>query len=144
MGRPRGRRVAAAAALVLLAGGAALGSFVLTRESEERPPTPTTTTTFPRDSYVDAITASLLTRVSTPLGEAGSRCIGDALLRVLGDDALHAIAEQPDPAGALTGHQRDQVLRIVVTCLDPPVAEALLGGGAPSTQAPISLPDEGG
>ena len=141
---PRRRRAAAWVGIAVVAAGAAVGSFVLTRPQEDRPPTPTTTTTFPRDEYVDAITASLQTRVAVPLGEGGSRCIGDALLTVLGDEALHAIAEQPDPAAALDPLQRDQVLRIVVTCIDPATAEALLGGGAPVTQVPVTLPDEDG
>jgi hypothetical protein len=144
MPEPDRRNLYARAGVGLAVVGAAVASFSLTRPQEDRPPTPTTTTTFPRAAYVDTITSTLQARVDAPLDEAGSRCIGDALVTVLGDDALHDLAERPDPLAELLPVERDQVLRIVVTCLDPAVAEALLGGGVPDTQAPVTLPDEDG
>lgn len=144
MPEPRRRSLYARAGAGLAVVGAAVASFALTRPQEDRAPTPTTTTTFPRQAYVDTITSTLQARVAAPLGEEGSRCIGDALLSVLGGEALHDLAERSDPLTELTPLERGQVLRIVVTCLDPAVAEALLGGGVPDTQAPVTLPVEDG
>ena len=126
----------------LLLVGLAAGAFVATRPEEDPPPTTTTTTTFPEAAYVEAMSVALRSRV--PVDEPGARCIAQALLGVLGAEALHELTDDPDPLAALTPLQREQALRSVVTCLDPALAATILGGGSPVTQAPITLPVEEG
>lgn len=133
-------RLVVAVLLALLA----VGAFVLTRPEDDPPPTTTTTTTFPLDAYVTAMADALRERSSAPLDEPSARCISEALLTVVGPEVLHDLTDEPDPLAALDPRQREQVLRIVVSCLDPAVAGQLLGGGAPVTQGPMTLPDEDG
>ncbi len=143
--RRRWGAVAARLAAALLLAALALGAFVLTRPEEDPPPATTTTTTFPLDAYVSAMSSALQARSAVPLDEPSARCIAEALLTVLGPEALHDLTDEPDPLAALTPRQREQALRIVVTCVDPAVAAELLGGGAaPVTPGGVTLPDEEG
>ena len=129
------------AAVVVIAG---LATFAATRDEDEPPPPPpTTTTTFPREGYVDEISAALVREGRVALDDDGARCIAGAMVDTLGADGLEALADDPAPLAALTPEQREQVLRLVVTCVDPLVAEALLGSGASTTEVPVVLPDEG-
>ena len=143
---PRGHRRGPLARLAVgvLLVGLGVGAFVATRPEEDAPPPTTTTTTFPEAAYLDAMSAALRARVPVALDEPGSRCIAQALLTVLGAEALHELTDDPDPLAALTPPQREQALRTVVTCVDPTVAATLLGGGAPVTQTPVTLPVEDG
>jgi hypothetical protein len=127
-------------ALVVIAG---LITFAATRDEDEPPVTTTTTTTFPREGYLDEISAALERESRVALGETGARCIATSMFDILGADGLEALADEPAPLASLTPAQRDQVLRHVVTCLDPLVAEALLGSGASTTEPAVPLPDEG-
>ena len=129
-----------AVAAVIIVG---LGAFALSRDEDEPPPPVVTTTTFPREGYIDAISAALTREADVALGEEGARCIARALVDTLGVDALEEMAHHAAPTASLTPPQRDAVLRLVVTCVDPLVAEALLGGGPSTTRAPVGLPDEG-
>ncbi len=127
--------------LLLLAG---LGTFVLTRDDDPPPPPPVTTTTFPRDAYIEAISIALTRESHVALGEEGTRCIAGALVDTLGREGLDRLGDQPAPLASLDQQQREQVLRLVVTCVDPVVAEALLGGGTTTARERAGLPDEGG
>jgi hypothetical protein len=127
-------------AVVLIAG---LVTFSATRDEDDPPPPTTTTTTFPREGYIEEISAALTSEVRVALGEAGTRCIAEAMLDTLGADALEELADEPAPIASLSQLERDQVLRLVVTCVDPVVAEALLGAGADTTEPVVGLPDEG-
>jgi hypothetical protein len=127
-------------AVVAIAG---LVTFAAARDEDDPPVTTTTTTTFPRAGYLQAIATALEQQVHE-LDAAGARCIAGAMVDTLGADGLEALAEEPAPLAALTPAQRDQVLRLVVTCLDPAVAEAILGSGASTTEPVAGLPDEGG
>lgn len=127
-------------AVVAIAG---LVTFAAARDEDDPPVTTTTTTTFPRAGYVDEISAALAREVRVSLGEAGARCIAQAMVDTLGTAALEEVADEPAPLASLTPAQRDQVLRLVVTCVDPVVAEALLGSGASTTEPVAGLPDEG-
>lgn len=127
-------------ALVVIAG---LVTFAATRDEDEPPVTTTTTTTFPRDAYIDEISATLQQEVRVALGEDGARCIATAMVDIIGTDRLEALADQATPLASLTPAQRDQMLRLVVTCVDPLVAEALLGSSSTSTEPLTPLPDEG-
>jgi hypothetical protein len=127
-------------AVVVIAG---LVTFAATRDEDEPPVTTTTTTTFPRAGYIDEISDTLQREVRVALGEDGAHCIATAMVDIIGADGLEALAEQTTPLASLTAAQRDQVLRLVVTCVDPLVAEALLGSGATGTEPLTPLPDEG-
>ncbi len=120
-----------------------LATFALTRDEDTPPPPVTTTTTYPREGYIDAISAALTKEVRVSLGDSGARCIAEAMVDVVGTERLEALAGEAAPLAALTVPERDSVLRIVVTCVDPVVAEALLGSGTDSTAPPVGLPDEG-
>ena len=127
-------------AIVVVIG---LATFAMTRDEEMPPPPVVTTTTFPREGYIDAISAALTNEVRVSLGDAGARCIAQAMVDILGADRLEALSDEAAPLASLTAPERDRVLRIVVTCVDPVVAEALLGSGSDSTRPPVGLPDEG-
>jgi hypothetical protein len=142
MAARRAAAIAARAVAGVLLIGLAVGAFVATRPEEAPLPTTTTTTTFPQAAYVDAMSASLRARVPVPLDERGARCIAEALLAVVGPEALHELTGDADPLAALTPVQRDEVLRTVVSCVDSTIAAALLGGGTPGTAAPLTLPTE--
>ena len=127
-------------AVVLIAG---LVTFAATRDQDEPPTTTTTTTTFPREAYLDEVTSALTREVRVSLGDDGARCVAEAILETLGTDGLEDLAEEPAPLASLSPEERDQVLRLVVTCVDPVVAEALLGAGTGTTEPLVPLPDEG-
>ncbi|HJR24863.1 MAG TPA: hypothetical protein VJ804_05275 [Acidimicrobiales bacterium] len=127
-------------ALVVVTG---LVTFAAARDEDAPPVTTTTTTTFPREGYVDEITAALLQETHVALGDEGARCIAGAMVDTIGPDGLEALADEPAPLASLTPMQRDEVLRLVVTCVDPVVAQALLGSGASTTEPAVPLPDEG-
>jgi hypothetical protein len=127
-------------AVVVIAG---LVTFAAARDEDEPPVTTTTTTTFPRESYIDEISTALRQEIGEPLDEPGARCMATSMVDILGAEGLEALADEAAPLAALTPAQRDQVLRLVVTCVDPAVAEALLGSGANTTEPVAGLPDEG-
>ena len=120
-----------------------LATFAMTRDEDTPPPPVVTTTTFPREGYIDAISAALTKEVRVSLGATGARCIAGAMVDIVGTERLEALAEETAPLAALTAVERERMLRIVVTCVDPIVAEALLGSGSDTTRAPVGLPDEG-
>jgi hypothetical protein len=129
-------------ALVGLVGGAA---FLTAREDEEPPPaTSTTTTAVPVDELVAALREGLQDGLAVPLTDVEAGCIAEAVVAVVGEDALAELVDDPGravlPADAT---QRDDLVRGIVGCVPASTAGALLGGST-STTAEVVLPDEGG
>jgi hypothetical protein len=134
--------VAAVVALVGLVGGAA---FLAAREDEEPPPTTSTTTTaVPMDELVAALAEGLQDGLAVPLTDVEAGCVAEAVVAVVGEDALAELVDDPGravlPADAA---QRDDLVRGIVGCVPASTAGVLLGGST-STTAEVVLPDEGG
>ncbi|MGH9086207.1 MAG: hypothetical protein ACRDYW_12215 [Acidimicrobiales bacterium] len=133
--------VVAVAALVASAGGAA---FLVAREEDEPPPTTSTTTTaVPVDQLVAALAEGLRDGLAVPLTDVEADCIAEAVIAVVGEDALAELVDDPGrsvlPADAA---QRDDIVRGIVRCVPASTAGVLLGGST-STTAEVVLPDEG-
>lgn len=141
----RARAAASVAALGALAAGVGGVAFVAARDDAEPPPptttTSSTTTTVPTEAVTAAIAASLQRDLPVALTPAEAACIADAVVAIVDTDRLDALAESGAPLSALDDHERDQLLRGVVTCLPPEQAAALLGSPT-STTPPVALPDE--
>lgn len=133
----------AAAVVVLgLAGGAA---FLAARDDEAPPPTTTTTTTtVPVARLVAALADALEAGLEVPLTETEARCVAEAVVAVVGEDALADAIEAPRTAVLPADEtQRDELVRGLVGCVPASTAAVLLGGST-STTTPLVLPDEGG
>ena len=134
--------VAAVVALVALVGGA---TFLAAREDDEPPPaTSTTTTSVPADQLVAALAEGLRDGLAVPLTDAEADCIAEAVLDVVGEDALAELVDDPGRAVLQADDaQRDDLVRGIVGCVPASTAGVLLGGST-STTAQVVLPDEGG
>lgn len=134
--------VAAVVALVALVGGA---TFLAAREDEGPPPTSTTTTTaVPVDELVQALSAGLRDGLAVPLTDAEADCIAEAVVTVVGEDALAELVDDPGRAVLQADDaQRDDLVRGIVGCVPASTAGVLLGGST-TTTAEVVLPDEGG
>ncbi len=135
------RAAMTAVALAAIVGLVGLSGFLVTR-GETTATTTTTTTADPRPEYIAAIARALTEHPELPLGPDQATCVATAMYDGLGAQRLHALVDQPDPLGVLPRSQRELVLRSVVTCVPPEVAEALLAGST-TTSIVSSLPDEG-
>ena len=137
------RAAMTAVALAALAVVVGVVGFVTTRDDAE-PTRPTTTTTAfdPRDDYVKAIARSLTAVPDLPLGPEQAACVAAALYDGLGEERLAELVGEPDPLGSLPEADRDLLLRGVVMCVPPEVAEAMLAGST-TTSVVSALPDEG-
>jgi hypothetical protein len=132
-----------AVALAAIAGIVGVVGFVAARGEEPPATTTTTTTVDPRPEYIAAMAQALTEHPELPLGPDHATCVATALFDGLGPDRLEALVGRPDPLGSLPPQQRELVLRALVSCVPPEVAEALLAGS--TTTKPIAgLPDEGG
>ena len=125
-----------------------LATFAMTRDEDTPPPPVVTTTTFPREGYIDAISAALTKEVRVSLGATAPGASPARWSTSSAPTRLEALAEEAAPLAALTASQRERMLRIVVTCVDPLVAEALLGSGREHHRrvrwaCPTKAPDRG-
>lgn len=135
------RAAMTAVALAAVVGLIGLLGFVATR-GETTATTTTTTTVDPRPEYIAAIASALSEHPDLPLAPEQATCVATGMYDGLGAGRLHALVGQEDPLGVLPRSQRELVLRTLVACVPPEVAEALLAGST-TTITVSSLPDEG-
>jgi hypothetical protein len=141
----RGVRTAAtAAAFVVVLGTVATVTYVTVRE-DPPPPTTTTTTTSrapTAEEVAEAVTTALSRGLDVRLDAAEAACVGGGLIELVGPPRLEEMATTGAGVEDLDEVESAGLIRIVVQCVPPAKAEALLSTEPPPPTI-AGLPDEG-
>jgi DNA-directed RNA polymerase specialized sigma24 family protein len=142
----RARAAATVAALLALVGLVGSAVFLAAREDSPPPPTTTTTsstttTTITDDEVAEAIADALQEGLPVALSDLEAGCIAGSLLDVVDVEQLERLVGHADPLTSLPEPERALLVRVVVECVPPAKAAALLGSPT-TTSPPAELPDE--